>query len=161
MIKQFRDTDYYCTPYGEIYRKKGYGFRLCKPSSDKEGYPVLSIFFNGKYRVMKSYRVIYESWCGPIPIEMTIDHIDFNIKNQNVSNLQILTRSQNSSKKRRSLSGTLSPCSKVDSCTARMIAGLTGNINISQLSRETGVPRQTIQRIRSGASYSHDTRGIP
>ena len=77
---------------------------------NKDGYLecCFSVIENGKQkRVYKRvHRVVYETFCSPIPDELTIDHIDKNTKNNSISNLRLLTREENT---RIALKGKKSP----------------------------------------------------
>jgi len=44
------------------------------------------------------HRIMWETYKGEIPQGMTVDHIDNNPKNNHISNLQLMTQSQNSTK---------------------------------------------------------------
>lgn len=53
------------------------------------------LHINGRPVDIKIYRLSYEAFFGPIPPEMTLDHIDENIHNNHISNFRLLTPSQN------------------------------------------------------------------
>ena len=46
---------------------------------------------------MRVHRLIWETFNGEIPYDLTIDHIDTNKANNSLYNLRLLTRNQNSS----------------------------------------------------------------
>ena len=65
---------------------------------DKDGYIECTISINGKNRYIKAHKIIYETFNGDIPEGMTVDHKD-NIKTHNeLSNLQLLSRGDNTRK---------------------------------------------------------------
>lgn len=113
----FRQTlyeGYYVSEYGEVLsvRTRGYAdmYRYKKPiilklKTDKDGYKeaCLSITVEGKQkRIYKRvHRLVYETFKGEIPQGMTIDHIDNNKANNHISNLQILSRGENTAKANR------------------------------------------------------------
>lgn len=157
MIKQFRDTNYYCTPYGEIYRKKKDGsFNKCNPSADKFGYRFMTVMMNDSKKVMKAHRIIFEAWCGPILNGLTIDHVDFNPSNNNISNLRLMTKSENSKKKQRSLSGTNSVLAKLTHEQVIEIYSLRDckRGDVSKIASRYGVTRSTINRIFAKEAYA-------
>jgi len=99
-MKQFRDTRYYCTPYGEVYSKTKNGFRFLKPFLDKDGYKKHTLSNNGLRFKRFVHQIIYESWIGEYEKNMTLDHKDFNKKNNNISNLRLMNRAENSGRKK-------------------------------------------------------------
>ncbi len=64
---------------------------------DKDGYYEVLLSNNGVRTYMRLHRLIWETFNGPIG-DLTIDHIDANPQNNNLSNLQLLTREANTSK---------------------------------------------------------------
>lgn len=53
---------------------------------------------NGKFRGMRTHRVVWEAANGPIPEGMTIDHLCLKKACQNVDHMEVVTRSLNSSR---------------------------------------------------------------
>ena len=87
-------TDYIVSEYSNIINiKTG---KTIKPSrlqgSERER---VGIYINGVRKDFKIYRLSYQAFYGPIPIDKTIDHIDENIHNNHISNLRLLTVSEN------------------------------------------------------------------
>jgi hypothetical protein len=118
-MKQFRDTDYWVTEEGVIYRKFG-GFytnngltlykkptkkwrpekwKILKPHSNHEGYLRYTFFINGKYVGRRIHQVVAECYLGPCPKGYEVDHIDNNRLNNHYTNLQYLTRKENIAKR--------------------------------------------------------------
>lgn len=54
-------------------------------------------YFRVKYgqKSKMVHRIVWETFVGPVPRDMDIDHIDHNKANNALSNLQVLTRSAN------------------------------------------------------------------
>lgn len=69
---------------------------------DKDGYCEVCISFIesgvAKRKYKRLHRLIWETFNGKILNELTIDHIDNNKQNNNLNNLQLLSRSENTSK---------------------------------------------------------------
>lgn len=84
--------------------------RLHSVKFDRDGYRVccLSSYVDGRQKrtYRHVYRVIWETWKGPIPSQMTIDHVDDNQLNDRLNNLQLLSRADNT---RKAVKGKPSP----------------------------------------------------
>ncbi|MBD5584736.1 MAG: HNH endonuclease [Clostridia bacterium] len=87
-------TNYEVSEYSDIRNVKT--GRILKPIPlQKSGRLRVHLHVNGKPIDVKIYRMAYEAFHGPIPNHLTIDHIDGNINNNHISNLRLLTGSQN------------------------------------------------------------------
>lgn len=76
------------------------------------GYKCIFLSKNGKQHNKLIHRLVYEAWKGNIPEDMTVYHKDENKRNNNIKNLQLLTKSEyvlnfhvENSKKKRTLKG--------------------------------------------------------
>jgi len=98
--------DYYISPDGTIYStkySKRYNhegkLRLLKPRTHPSGYLYAGLFKgvgSSKQRLWRRvHRLVVESFIGPIPDGLEVNHKDLNKHNNNVSNLEIVTRRQN------------------------------------------------------------------
>ncbi len=94
-MKQFRDTDYYVTENGEVYRLWKSGFKKKKPQLKDNGYLQISFYKNGVEKNYRINRLVAECYI-PNPDNLPeVNHNDGNKSNNNVSNLYWCTRSQN------------------------------------------------------------------
>ena len=94
-IAQFRDTPYYATEDGRI-------LNLSKKTELKPCTSGNYLRFNAAYGINKKFlihRVVWESFNGPIPEGMDVDHIDGNPHNNSLNNLQILSHRDNLKKR--------------------------------------------------------------
>ena len=117
-MKQFRDTDYWISEDGEVWRKFG-GFytnhglsptgkptkkwrpekwKQLKVYPNHQGYLQRTMFINGKYVGRRVHQLVAECYLGPYPEGKEVDHIDNNKLNNHYTNLQYLTRQENMAK---------------------------------------------------------------
>jgi len=98
--------DYYISPDGTIYStkySKRYNhegkLRILKPRTHPSGYLYAGLFKGvggSKQRLWRRvHRLVVESYIGPIADGLEVNHKDLNKHNNNVSNLEIVTRRQN------------------------------------------------------------------
>ena len=98
--------DYYISPDGTIYStkySKRYNhegkLRLLKPRTHPSGYLYAGLFKgvgSSKQRLWRRvHRLVVETFIGPIADGLEVNHKDLNKHNNNVSNLEIVTRRQN------------------------------------------------------------------
>lgn len=62
---------------------------------ERNGYLRLNIRWEGKSYRRSLHRVVYETFVGPIPERKVIDHIDGDRANNSLSNLRLVTQSEN------------------------------------------------------------------
>ena len=98
--------DYYVSDSGNIYSTKiSYRYnpngemRPVRPKNHISGYQYAGLFVGkGKTKRrlwLRIHRVVIENFLGNIPNGMEIDHKDGNRTNNNLSNLRMVTRSEN------------------------------------------------------------------
>jgi hypothetical protein len=98
--------DYYISPDGTIYStkySKRYNhegkLRLLKPRTHPSGYLYAGLFKGvggSKQRLWRRvHRLVVETFIGPIADGLEVNHKDLNKHNNNVSNLEVVTRREN------------------------------------------------------------------
>lgn len=106
MTKEIKDyQDYTITESGHVYSKKWNKPRLLKPqraSQSKKGYFQVRLYnVSGELgKLNYVHRLVWETFKGEIPDGYEIDHIDGDTSNNSLSNLQLLTRRENTRKYR-------------------------------------------------------------
>ena len=63
--------------------------------SERNGYLRVNLSQNNKQHQLSVHRLVYETFIGPIPKDMLIDHIDGNRANNKLNNLRLVTQSEN------------------------------------------------------------------
>ena len=92
-IKDFEN--YSITENGDVYNKFG---KLMKCQINDKGYCFVFLRMNKKSFHRFIHRLVYITFVDDILENYSIDHIDNNKKNNHVSNLQMMTRSENTLK---------------------------------------------------------------
>lgn len=62
---------------------------------DKDGYLECCLSIQGVHKYIRAHRLVYETLCGSIDDNLTIDHIDQNKQNNSINNLRLLPRGKN------------------------------------------------------------------
>lgn len=86
-------TIYSITEYGNI--RNDNTMKIIKPCINTSDRPYVCLYINGSAKIMLIQKLVYETFIGPIPNGMTIDHIDENFLNNHYTNLRLLSRRDN------------------------------------------------------------------
>jgi hypothetical protein len=80
---------------GTIMNKDG---SVKKFKKNRNGYLFTNFYYDKKLHTRLIHRVVWEAFCGEIPIGYELDHKN-NVRDDNrINNLQLLTKSQNNKK---------------------------------------------------------------
>ena len=113
-MKQFRDTPYYVTEDGKVFRhyppyqwrnkighlkqNKPEKYSLVKGNIKYNGYIHINISYNGYKRKYLIHRIVAELYCSGYFEGAEVDHIDCNKLNNHPNNLQWCTKEYNRKK---------------------------------------------------------------
>tara|TARA_R110002074_G_scaffold180332_1_gene344522 strand:+ start:158 stop:613 length:456 start_codon:yes stop_codon:yes gene_type:complete len=92
-MKRFRDTNYYISIDGRVYsngREKGWKASFKR----NNGYISYGLYIGGKVKQFLAHRLVIEAYTEPS--SLSVDHIDGNRENNNLSNLEYVTSVENS-----------------------------------------------------------------
>lgn len=95
MIKQFRDTYYFISDEGKVFSNKYNNMKELKPNKNKYGYLYCSLKTNKQFKTFKYHRLVAECFLENYLEELDINHIDGNKQNNNINNLECITRKEN------------------------------------------------------------------
>lgn len=93
-VKTFWNGDRYDTSsYGRVRNKKT--GRILKPGHTKDGYLQVVLYCRGKKRTFKVHRLVWESFNGPIPEGMQINHLNEDKTDCSLTNLSLVSAKEN------------------------------------------------------------------
>ena len=91
---------YQVSNYGRVKRKLGNGKEHILAPIPIKGYWRYQFSSGGKSYHKQIHRIVYETFVAPIPDGYEIDHLDHNRENNHVSNLEIITKTENRKRRR-------------------------------------------------------------
>jgi hypothetical protein len=95
-MKQYKDTNYYVTEDGFIYRKNKSGTNFRKNKLEiSHGYYRLSSFINGKKGHIRVHRMVAELYIPNPDNKPIVNHIDGDKLNNHYTNLEWVTHKEN------------------------------------------------------------------
>ena len=86
---------YDASNFGRVRSLKFGKVRILKQFKDKDGYLKVNLWKDGKSKQFFIHRLVYEAFNGEIPEGMEINHIDENIENNRLSNLEVVSHKDN------------------------------------------------------------------
>ena len=90
--------DFYLDDAGEVWSVNNFQKTVIKLKPHKYGYVRPGMCINGEFKQFYAHRKIWEFYNGPIPDGLVIDHINGIRHDNRLSNLQLVTTSQNNQK---------------------------------------------------------------
>ena len=66
-----------------------------KQRLDSDGYPIVSLWFDGRYTTAKVHHLVLAAWVGPRPAGLVADHINGRRGDNRATNLRWVTQSDN------------------------------------------------------------------
>jgi len=89
---------YMVSNMGHVYYNKSGTWVRKKLMTNPEGYYRVSLHHNMKKKKYTLSKLVAEHFIGHVPESYVVDHIDCDIKNNHVNNLQIITRKENATR---------------------------------------------------------------
>ena len=142
-------------PDGQIVGKRG---AALTPSDNGLGY--LRVRMSDGYRMV--HRLVWEAFVGPVPVGLQVDHVDGDKSNNSLSNLQLVTASENTTRyhKKRALSRRPHIGSRKRRTLTREEVGviralLDNGVGRLVIARSYGVTRSCIRHIHNRVNHAH------
>ena len=95
------ENNYLISSFGEVKSIKQGKERLLKKSINTKGYYIVSLCKNGKSKSFQIHQLVAINFLNHTPngVNMVVNHIDLDKKNNNLSNLEIISNRENSNRK--------------------------------------------------------------
>lgn len=123
---------------------------------NRGGYIFVSLWRDGRRKNFKVHRLVVTSFAGRIPSGYEVNHIDGNKANNIISNLEVITRSQNIQHAIASKGlyrGENHTQSKLNEDAVRVIR--TGGMSVKELAARFDVIPKTIRNVKNGKTWNH------
>jgi hypothetical protein len=162
-LKQFRDTDYYVSDDGNVYRKWNCGYKKMKQSKiQNRNYYRTALSINGKKVTYLTHRMVGECFIPNPDNKPEINHDDGNGLNNHISNLIWSTSIENmehSIKNKLHSRGENHGTSKLTNLIVKQIREeyqfKSKDNNTNSLSKKYGVNAGTINNIIKNKTWKH------
>lgn len=133
-----------------------------KPSRTKKGYLICRLKVGTEWKTLFHHRYVLEAFNGKTPEGLEVHHIDGVRDNNHLNNLKAVTPSENNQDSydsgRRVVKGSKNANAKIgDEDVMAICKRLVSNpkLNVSALSREIGISRETISAIKNRKQWTH------
>jgi hypothetical protein len=172
IIKETRYPGYYVSNHGEVYSTKflkraapGELILMC-PRKSRNHFRV-KLTLQGKKKQVSIHRLIWETFKGEIPSDKVIDHIDCDVSNNCLTNLQCITLSENSLRGKKYNRTWISWNYKFNKTSLLEVGQLKARLKElsskkgykygmgSKVAKEYGLDTKTVSRYRRDITYGH------
>ena len=151
---------YSVTRDGRVWSHAKKAFKVLQKSH--KGYLRVALYSGkGKCKVHSVHRLVYEAFISAIPDDLFINHADGNKENNALSNLEVVTRSQNElhayrELKRPTPKGSKNGHAKLDEDKVKQIRQLLSNgTHQRDIAKLMGVTQPRISEVKNGRTWKH------
>lgn len=137
---------YFVNEIGEIFSNKNDTMRKLSIFYNDKGYARVGLMKDGKQKQVFVHRLVVEAFITEIPKGFYVNHIDGNKANNHVSNLEIVTQSENSMHSFYVLGNIISPVIMLDKDSFNPIKEFE---SIALASRVNGIDEGAIHKVCS------------
>ena len=147
--------EYEITRDGRVISHKRYTPRELKPFLDRDGYKRVTLLLNGKPKHYSVHRLVATTYLINEGNKPEVNHIDGNKLNNDLSNLEWVTRSENTKKAYDNKQLVALGKPKLTPELVKEIRENKENLNREQLARKYNVSCSCIQHIRRGRTWKN------
>lgn len=163
MIKEIEGYDkYFITDEGKTFSDKYNTRRELKPRLNKKGYYYINLCKDGKYKSFEIHRLVAKHFLSNFDETLQVNHIDGCKTNNNVTNLEMVTQSENLQHASKhglfnSVKGEKHWCAKLTEEQIKEIKQkyIPKVYTQQMLADEYNVSRSTIKFILKGKTWKH------
>jgi len=160
-FKQIQDSDYQISNKGRVISLKANDAKALSVYPDKDGYRVITLNIGGKEKQFKVHRLVGEYFIDKYGLPENaneINHIDGVKDNNDVSNLEWVTRAQNIAHAKANglfRTGESHPAAKLKESDVVFILNNRENIPAKDMASMFKVGETTIRQILRGEKWKH------
>ena len=137
--------EYTVTKDGEVYNANG---KKLKPYEHSDGYRQFKMYQDGCTEAKYVHRFVYETYVGPIPKNMQINHINEDKSDNRLENLELVTCEENI-RKRSYCKLNMKLCNEIRKKYVDNV-----NTSVRSLSKEYGIHETTIHNCLIGKTWN-------
>jgi hypothetical protein len=126
--------------------------RISYGSKTPHGYRVISSGVGGKTRQIMVHRAVYIAFVGVIPTKLMINHKDGNKENNSVSNLELVTASENCL---HAVMNNLQPNLLTKEQIDEAISLYKSGIKLKEISKIMNIPSRKLSEAFTGKNYKY------
>lgn len=144
---------------GEVRRVDRKAFRTLKPYKNTHGYLIVSLSLNGQVKDYSVHSLVLKAFVGDCPDGLEINHINGVRDDNNLNNLEYVTRSDNHLHRTQVLRhgiGETNPMTSLKDIEVDRIRGLyRDGLTQKQIAKMYSTTREVISRIVLGKTWKH------
>lgn len=146
---------YKLSNFGRVKNKVNY---IMKIGLDSQGYQIISLFKKGEKKLYRLSRLVWEAFCGDIPVNYQINHKNYIRYDNRLENLECITQLENIDySKERISEANKNGNPKIKACDVLEIRKKykTNKFTQIELAEQYGIKRSALSNIVNYVSWKH------